>query len=456
MSTNDVYTSQKNPMISRELFNNIQNILAELTARLEGLEKKVSADESVFCLTRDMTGEWDYQQPIYSHRRMTTGKVNKELAFVLHCRSDLGYERRYLASHVLDQVAAEFRALLFENGEGHLDVAISSAKDKAREILLSTNRLISAEMRECFGFTLHNLDLLSLTEYEKERASGSLLFFVDQPSSGAFDWRMSESNIIFEESNLRTIRKLLAGVTPDASEQTASALVFVKSKQAAVFHGAAPLLANGAPPTALCTNSVQVTIFGPLKWELSICGCPVLRKEGNDLRFPVATSRHEAERKKDEKIREALAKVFDSVEKMDQLVDIIRAVEKQRHGAAILVAEWQDNDVCEQYIENLFKHNKALPVSWGNSKAVRNGVITNASKMDGAILADVKSCKVIALAAIVQATTCTEGMLCRGSRYNSINNVAHFLYKRNSETVKVIAFVFSSDGGMDILSPNIL
>lgn len=447
MSMNGTYTPGRGPTISSEFRNYIQDIFAELTARLEGLDEKVSVNDSVFSLAFDIAGEEDYQQPIYYHKR-TDGKAKKELAFVLRCRSGLSRERRYLASRVLDQVAAEFRALLFEYTEEHLDAAISSAEEKAQEILLSTYRLISTEMYKYTGCILHNFDILSLTEYEKERASGSLLFLRNVPDSSAFDWKVSALNATFEENNLRMIRKLLAGVTPDAYGQAASTLVFVRTNwtAAAVFCGAAPLV-DGEPLPTLRADSVQVTILGPLKWELSVCGCPVFRKEGSDLRFPVGSSRQEAERKKDAEIRETLEKAFGSVEKMDQLVEIIRAVEKQRHGAAVLVADWRD-DVCGNYLEDLVQHDKALRVSWGPPRAGRSGAITNAAKMDGAILVDVNSCEVVALATIVQAVTCTKGKASRGSRFNSINNAACFL-KQKGETVT--AFVFSSDGGIDIL-----
>ena len=71
MSMNDIYTPGRYPTISNEFCNYIQDIFAELTARLEGLDKdkKVSVNDSVFSLACEMDGKEDYQQPIYYYRR---------------------------------------------------------------------------------------------------------------------------------------------------------------------------------------------------------------------------------------------------------------------------------------------------------------------------------------------------------------------------------------------------
>ena len=428
----------------------VREILAVLAVGLEGPTALGAKSNPIFSLAFHVDEKVAYQQPIYFHRKTTDGKTEAKLLFVLRCSYGLSSERRYLAFRVLDEVAAELRALLFEYGEERLDDAISSAKEKAQEILLRAHNQISAEMHESLGFSFRELDSLSLTDYEKERAGGSLLFLAEDPVkySAAFDWMVHESDVIFAEDNLRMIRKLLAGVTPDAYGQTASTLVFAKTERPmpAKFYGAASLL-DGVPIPTLRTKSAQVSIYGPLKWELSICGYPICRREARGLIFCTASSGCEAEKKKEEEIREALQKAFGLVRKMDQLVDIVRAVEKQRHGAAVLVADWRDG-VSGKNLEDLTRDSKSMQVFWSNSKADRRGVITNAAKMDGAVLADVNCGKVVALATIMQAATCAKGKASRGSRYNSINNAVCSLCGQGG---KVVAFVFSSDGGMDIL-----
>ena len=127
------------------------------------------------------------------------------------------------------------------------------------------------------------------------------------------------------------------------------------------------------------------------------------------------------------------------------------SVRRQTHGAAAVVAAWNDpNSRCKVRLEKLIAHRKTIQVEFKKltleSQELANA-ITQAAKMDGAVLIDAQSGEVCALAVILDGLSCVEGSPSRGARFNSLKNFTASLSRQG-----IVSFVFSSDGGMDIFS----
>lgn len=138
-------------------------------------------------------------------------------------------------------------------------------------------------------------------------------------------------------------------------------------------------------------------------------------------------------------------------ENIDKTVQAVMAVRRQAHGAAAVVAAWNDSaSCCKDGLDILISHQKAIPVIFkaqsGGTKELASA-ITQAAKMDGAVLVNALSGEVYALAAILDGPSCVKGSPSRGARFNSLKNFTCFM-----SNCEIVSFIFSSDGGTDIFS----
>lgn len=389
-----------------------------------------------------------------------------EYLFSLCCceNEDANPAHLFFGAYIIDALEEELRLILSERGgdffiQSDAPLFRGASPDRAVDYL---RRLAEHHLEEdlycSYGILFDVIDCLSLTDYEQERAKGTLLF-LPAPQEGVEHlcvWSVSgRDRVECSMKQLRVLRKFLAGTASDGLGDVGSALLFVRERELPIFYGAIAL-GDDLSSSVLQFRCVQVRINGPLRWELSLFGKLVCCRDISGLCLPNGFDYSSGEWEAEERIRNVFRSAFtrsDSVEaverNLDRLTRITMSVRKQRHGAALVVADW-DREPCRTTLDRLKRHRKAVPVSF-TALEDRSTAITCAAKMDGAVLADIRSGQIVALAVILDGESCIKGDTSRGARYNSIANTTRLLRFSDTEP-EVVSFVFSSDGGMDILS----
>lgn len=390
----------------------------------------------------------------------------KEYLFSLCCCRDATANPAHLffGAYVIDALEEELQAILSDRGGDflvHSNAPLFGGVPPERAVVrlrkLAEQRL-EEDLSRSHGILFDVIDCLSLMDYEQERAKGNLLFLPAalEDLERLCVWSVSSRDRIeCSIKHLRTLRKFLAGTVPDSPKNVSAALLFVKEGELPVFCGAVKL-ENGLPLLDPSSGYVQVRISGPLRWELMLYGKLVCRRDAVGLSFPDGLDPSGTEKEVRDRIQNALRAAFtrkDSAKavakNLDRLTGIAQSVRKQHHGAALVIADWGERSVCKTTLERLKRHRKVLPVTFTGSED-QAVAITCAAKMDGAVLADIRSGQIIALAAILDGKSCVAGDASRGARYNSIANATCLLRDCKAHP-EVVSFVFSSDGGMDIL-----
>lgn len=386
---------------------------------------------------------------------------------VLACGCAERPEWAFLLHYLVDAAAERLRIILLERKGAFLlgsDFCFSSSGNRPEDAdtvagacLSVAYHQIAQEIASAFRLSFDVMDQLSLTNYEQEGAEGMVLVApreqIDKSNLCIWQDRRERSTELSPEQT-RFVRKLLAGSAPDA-------LLFAASpgERTPQFCGVVSLTAEGGVDEGLRSNCVQVSIYGPMNWELSLFGRPVcLRNHAMGFRLPRGCSRADTDKRAKARIEAVLREEFDQAPpdrpfdtNISKTVQAVMSVRQQAHGAAAVVAAWRDeNGPCRARLEKLIAHQKAIQVEF---KKLPDGsrelasAITQAAKMDGAVLIDAQSGEVCALAVILDGPSCVEGNPSRGARFNSLKNFTASLSGQG-----IASFVFSSDGGMDIFS----
>lgn len=407
-----------------------------------------------------------YVNECYSRFVHFATKQGEYLFFLCCCQDpESNPAHLFFGSYVIDSLADELMRVLFERGG---DFLVQSNKPLFNGVLpehagVLLRRLaaqyLEDDIRNGYGIPFDVIDCLSQMNYEQEQAKGDLIFMPIMTNNlkSQCIWSVStQDQIGFSMRCLRTIRKHLAGATPDEPQDISSALLFAKKDKLPVFCGTVSLK-DGLPIFKSKLDYVHVKITGPLRWKLLLQGKFVCFRDSAGLCFPDGLDHIESEKMDNIRIQDALLKAFSQEdsskavkENLSCLINIVQAVRKQHHGAALIIADWENQTKCRETLGRLKRHKKVLPVDFSATEDPSTA-ITCAAKMDGAILADIRSGQVIALAAILDGKSCIKGDPSRGSRYNSIANATRLL-RCSATHSEVVSFVFSSDGGMDILS----
>lgn len=386
---------------------------------------------------------------------------------VLACGCAERPEWAFLLHYLVDAAAERLRIILLERKEAFLlgnDFCFSSSGNRSEDAdtvagacLSVAYHQIAQEIASAFRLSFDVMDQLSLTNYEQEGAEGVVLVAPMEQidKSSLCIWQTPrEGTAELSPEQTRFVRKLLAGSAPDA-------LLFATSpgERAPQFCGVVSLTKEGGLDEGLRSNCVQVSIYGPMNWELSLFGRSVcLRNHAMGFRLPRGRNRTDIDQRAEDRIKAVLREEFDrkpsggsSNTNISKTVRAVMSVRRQAHGAAAVVAAWRDADSpCRARLETLIAHQKAIQVAFKelpDDSRELTGAITQAAKMDGAVLIDARSGEVCALAVILDGFSCIEGTPSRGARFNSLKNFTATLSGQG-----IVSFVFSSDGGMDIFS----
>lgn len=370
----------------------------------------------------------------------------------------------FWGAYVIDALEEEVGRVLSERGADfliHSDTPLFDGASSERAVgylckLAEQN--LEEDLSHSHGILFDVIDCLSLMDYEQEKAKGDLVFLPNMPEDleRLCVWSVpKQDRVECSMKQLRTLRKFLAGTASDAPGGISVALLFVKEGEQPTFCGAVRL-EHGLPLLDSKLGYVQVRVSGPLRWELLLFGKLACRRDAVGLCFPDGLDHSGTEKEVKKRIQRALRAAFtqkDSAnaveENLNHLTEIVQSVQKQHHGAAVVLADWGKRAKCRTTLQRLKEHKKAIPVTFAGS-GDQLVAVTCAAKMDGAILVDIRNGQIVALATILDGESCVEGDTSRGSRYNSIANATRLL-RVSAERSEVVSFVFSSDGGMDIL-----
>lgn len=430
-------------------------------------------DAPLFSVSIRRSGEdWDCpsgsdDETSYCQRIDVDDGAEAAVQIVLACSCPDRPERILLLCYLVDAVAERLRAILFQRkasflledgfyfyGSGN---GTEDEDTVALACLAAAYHQISRDMGTAFHLSTDAIDQLSLTNYEQEGARGVVLVapqaVIDKIKPCVWLCR-SATPATLSSDQIRFVRKLMAGAAPDA-------LLFGVSpgEKTPRFCGVVSLSPQGLPPKALRFSCLQADIYGPMNWGLSLFGQPAcLRSPTMGFRLPRGCSQADIDGRAKARIELVLRAEFGQAsppgpfyKNIAKTVQAVLAVRRQAHGAAAVVAAWTDPaSCCKQQLDTLISHQKAIPVDFQplpSSSKKLTAAITQAAKMDGAVLIDALSGEVYTLAVILDGPSCVDGSPSRGARYNSLKNFTCFMSKSN-----IVSFVFSSDGGMDIFS----
>ena len=310
----------------------------------------------------------------------------------------------------------------------------SQAANNIRDLL---NNKVSQILHEAFHINISIFNQLSISKQEGEPVTGNLGFYPDDEDlSSLCSWTIRNRNdIILEENSLRLIGKLIIGSPPPHG------LLFKLGES----H---PICVGCIPKSELVKIPLLVKINGNLDWELVCFRQPILHYIHGAFHFPSILTSRKISHSNRKRITSFLNEIFSfstDSEQISKLAKTISYISRQKHGAAAVVANW-NNEECQTRLNLLLESKKALPICM-DTMGTNVDTLTHAAKMDGAVIIDVVSGKVVAVATILDGQTAAKasGDPSRGSRFNSIKTFV------NSISEPIAAFVFSSDGGMDCL-----
>lgn len=347
----------------------------------------------------------------------------------------------YLLTYIIDALADLVNYTIANNGTQKVFSFFSTdskrlSEEEASSLVLSnTTHTIINEFEQIFKFSFEDIDKLSLTKHEGEKARGNLLFLstdgvnIDELKHKCV-WTVTNALPCFSGEYIRYIRKLLAG-----SEDGALLFVFSKKKPIPYFFGV-------VEKDALIEFPFRIEIIDTLKWNIIAFNNPILMSTFDGIRACADN--------KLSTLEDALKKEFKKESISEDFMKLLINIKKQKHGSSVVIVDlscqYKHKNILVKRLDNLVKHDKAIQINKSKFNITDNS-ITNAAKMDGTIIVDISEGKIIYLATIVDGLSKIKGDSSRGARFNSIKN---FTYDIAMENIPIVSAVFSEDGGEDI------
>lgn len=316
------------------------------------------------------------------------------------------------------------------------DAMVNAACDALFENFLET-------FSDHTGINWKILRALSLQNYEGAKFQGKILFV--QPSDGDCVKVPIKGNeeIIFQKKEVRRIRKLLTGCVRESSDDSGNsvkekerALVFrrrkIRMEQWRAYSEKMYVMLGYACPADV-PNAWEVEIEGPQKFKISFAK--------KDL-FRILDSQPQL-------IQEAYVQQWAQIRNLfgisckvlpdneDSVKIFLDKVEAGNHGAAVIFMNLEEGTKAREYMEGLKKNDRGY--------AVEGALEPSLTVMDGAVVIDTKTKKIVYCGMIVDGIVKGKGDMARGARHNSISTFCTYFNSEYKEPVAAI--VFSEDGG---------
>lgn len=301
------------------------------------------------------------------------------------------------------------------------------------------NRIVN-DFRLTYGLDFTLIDALSAHPYEGGSCKGGMLFVTDPNIELGKQLTIeveAQNKIYLTDKNLRQIRKLMAGTGGrGAKVKDDNILVFQRSKDESKYEVKGYCKNSGSS-----LNGWYINIENVMDWQVGYNKTALfkfVRNVPQVIRDPVEDAFCELEEE------------FPHLKGNAYVRSQIEAASNQHHGTSLIYIDF-DNVAAREWIENLFKYERALSIKMGDNRDLEK-----ISAMDGAIIIDVhrdapKGAAVVYAAAIMDGRAVNSGLLDRGARHNSIHTFVSNLAKITSAASGVVcALVFSEDGGITV------
>ena len=289
---------------------------------------------------------------------------------------------------------------------------------------------------------------ISAARYEGKPCTGRIDFvrccLNSLPYSKETVWFSEE--IPFKIENKRLIRKLLEG-----TDEHRRLIVNRKTEE---------ILGIGNVYNQVLSEEVisidGLEFIGVLEWNVFIAK-KTKDKKGKDnyketKKFTCKNGKYEAydADSDDKEFREKYKNLFDAFGEKEEMLkrckEIYKLVRDQKHGTMLVITE---KDFAESEIKRLAKWKRGIELKEGTSKSRKalndNPTIRTLTAVDGCILYDSEGA-CYGFGVILDGVAKEKGEQDRGARYNSA-----LTYVYANEDEKIMACVFSEDGGSDII-----
>ena len=349
----------------------------------------------------------------------------------------------HLISHVADILISYLSGTTLEDFAGKhfcfttiLNESLTAkmaAENLYREMVFG----LATEWEKLIHVSFEVLDKISLTRYEGAKSKGKLAFSVCTNSNvlcQQCDWTLEETALA-DVDHVRLLRKLLAGTGKDC------ALAFFADPQADPYMSPATCVGVISENKAQSFCPVTVKLDGPMNWKFCYQNEVLFQRTHNGYQIDKSDIRL--------KLEHTIKRIFGINYSNSQLKKTLDRI-KSKHGAAIIIADFNNAKQIQKRLKKLHQDKKAMAVNFSQDiyqnaaldTAIEN--ISSAAAMDGAVVIDLQG-RIRYVAVILDGRSKVVGDLSRGARYNSIKN---FVYSLND---LVIGIVLSEDGGADII-----
>lgn len=303
----------------------------------------------------------------------------------------------------------------------------------AREFLLKVYQYILHHFHGIYNLQLDNFKALSYFPYEGEAAGGTLcvapiLKEQDQSTVKKMLCLAFEAPLpVFKESNLRQVRKVLAGAGENALFLAPINAPDKPNSRTFGCYGYFPKEEIDRAPYHAC-------IYGPGTWEFYAENRRLFRYESGQLKFwkdPLADAVRDLQ--EELSVTEAQSR------------PLLEALSKQMHGTSVIFI--QKDTKAEERMNRLVAHKRSFPVkSLGIDKVGTCEQLLSLSRMDGALIVEVSQWAVTNIATIVDGDAIIDAELSRGARHSSVSTFIANLHKEDLNA-RAVAVIFSEDGG---------
>lgn len=335
----------------------------------------------------------------------------------------VGIHTAYHANHLTNTILDLLQNYLQDLWNGRYDIVNLNSEKSAEEVSRSLLKQYINQFAYTTGIDLMLLDNLSHQKYEGAKCSGTLLFSETNPSS--FKAKVSSSTPICLETNeLRQIRKLMAGAG-------GSSLYFVRDEEnddQFVFSGYTD---------QSTTQDWKADITGSGKITVSLSNVNLFQIVD---RIPCLI---------EDRLNGQLQEIYHLFSindpfKQNQLQALLKEIEAQGHGAAVLFLNLKQGTAALERMNTLCELKRGFSVS-------NNVIMPALAAMDGAIAVNTETCEIAYFGLIVDGIARQPGNTARGARHNSLHTFCcDFRLRYCNEPVAAI--VFSEDGGSTIYS----
>lgn len=402
-------------------------------------------------------GAFRYQEGAYTAQdachRIVFGSANACAVVSTNCAQKEMW--RFLASRTLDEVVRNIQP---DWGDGRFyDYSRSTwhtAETLAESIYDRISQSIFVGGEGLFGFRFQDVTDISEMTYEGDTAYGSLLFLPNEAAvppmrSIQLARGSGHEDVLFQRSQLKYIRKLLAGSgMPSRHEQDRQGLVLIQEDNREKYRCIGYISEKDTDQFP-----VSARINGSGKWILTLAGQDVLQIRDRQvcfLRDPIEESR---EALKDElQICSKSEQEANGLPCFEQYERFLKALGQQRHGTSAIFLDLQ-NSAAATWMNNLEMHCRAQRVEpWSvlDLDDDSAGAVGGISRIDGCFIVDYTKGTLEFINVIVDGQAVVNGSLASGSRRNSIPGFLANLVKE-CHGIKAVAFLFSEDGDLTVV-----